>query len=196
MILRKIRLHQFYLGKKKKDMVCINLIFRKGNFLYDTYPLNLCLLSKAQKEVKRNTHTHTQKRKISLMSLMHIFFQVKGTVFKTDNNGALVDITAKSSAYLPVQEACIHKIKHVEDAGIVPGLKDEFVIIGENEVDDSLILSLRSIQYELAWERCRQLQTEDVVVKGKVGFPKICFFSVSSFVWNISCDPCQVFSFR
>lgn len=94
--------------------------------------------------------------------------KVKGTVFKTDNNGALVDITAKSSAYLPVQEACIHKIKHVEDAGIVPGLKDEFVIIGENEVDDSLIVSLRSIQYELAWERCRQLQTEDVVVKGKV----------------------------
>ena len=132
------------------------------------------------------------------MRLMHIFLQVKGTVFKTDNNGALVDITAKSSAYLPVQEACIHKIKHVEDAGIVPGLKDEFVIIGENEVDDSLIVSLRSIQYELAWERCRQLQTEDVVVKGKVGFftPNICFFSVSSFVRNISCDPCQVFSFR
>ncbi|XP_030975539.1 30S ribosomal protein S1, chloroplastic [Quercus robur] len=94
--------------------------------------------------------------------------KVKGTVFKTDNNGALVDITAKSSAYLPVQEACIHKIKHVEDAGIFPGLKDEFVIIGENEIDDSLIVSLRSIQYELAWERCRQLQTEDVVVKGKV----------------------------
>ncbi|RVW71609.1 30S ribosomal protein S1, chloroplastic [Vitis vinifera] len=34
--------------------------------------------------------------------------------------------------------------------------------------DDSLILSLRSIQYDLAWERCRQLQAEDVVVKGKV----------------------------
>lgn len=94
--------------------------------------------------------------------------KVKGTVFCTDNRGALVDITAKSSAYLPAQEACIHKIKHVEEAGIVPGLKEEFVIIGENEVDDSLVLSLRSIQYELAWERCRQLQSEDVVVKGKV----------------------------
>ncbi|KAG2726798.1 hypothetical protein I3843_01G124900 [Carya illinoinensis] len=94
--------------------------------------------------------------------------KVKGTVFSTDNNGALVDITAKSSAYLPVQEACIYKVKHVEEAGIVPGLKEEFVIIGENEVDDSLILSLRTIQYQLAWERCRQLQAEDVVVKGKV----------------------------
>jgi small subunit ribosomal protein S1 len=109
------------------------------------------------------------KRKISLMSYMDIFSQVKGTVFTTDNNGALVDITAKSSAYLPVQEACIHKLKHVEEAGIVPGLKEEFVIIGENEADDSLVLSLRNIQYELAWERCRQLQAEDVVIKGKVG---------------------------
>ncbi|KAK8527622.1 hypothetical protein V6N13_085440 [Hibiscus sabdariffa] len=94
--------------------------------------------------------------------------KVKGTVFCTDNNGALVDITAKSSAYLSVQEASIHKIKHVEEAGIVPGLRDEFVIIGELEADDSLVLSLRSIQYELAWERCRQLQAEDVVVKGKI----------------------------
>ena len=101
------------------------------------------------------------------------FFQVKGTVFCTDGNGALVDITAKSSAYLPLQEACIHRIKHVEEAGIVAGLKEEFVIIGENEADDSLVLSLKSIQYDLAWERCRQLQAEDVVVKGKVS---ICLF--------------------
>ncbi|XP_072983243.1 small ribosomal subunit protein bS1c-like [Typha latifolia] len=94
--------------------------------------------------------------------------KVKGTVFMTDMNGALVDITAKSSAYLPVQEACIHKIKHVAEAGIYPGLVEEFVIIGEKASDDSLILSLRSIQYDLAWERCRQLQAEDVIIKGKV----------------------------
>ncbi|KAK4433846.1 30S ribosomal protein S1, chloroplastic [Sesamum alatum] len=94
--------------------------------------------------------------------------KVKGMVFNTDGNGALVDITAKSSAYLPVREASIHSIRHVEEAGIVPGVREEFVIIGENEADDSLILSLRSIQYDLAWERCRQLQGEDVVVKGKV----------------------------
>ncbi|KAI3469243.1 hypothetical protein Pfo_025906 [Paulownia fortunei] len=94
--------------------------------------------------------------------------QIKGTVFNTDANGALVDITAKSSAYLPVREASIHRIKHVEESGIVPGLREEFVIVGENEADDCLILSLRSIQYDLAWERCRQLQAEDVVVKCKV----------------------------
>ncbi|KAL4202212.1 hypothetical protein AMTRI_Chr02g219980 [Amborella trichopoda] len=94
--------------------------------------------------------------------------KVKGSVFRTDANGALIDITAKSTAYLPVQEACIYKVKHVAEAGIFPGMQEEFVIIGEREDDDSLILSLRSIQFDLAWERCRQLQAEDVVVKGKI----------------------------
>ncbi|XP_027930252.1 30S ribosomal protein S1, chloroplastic-like [Vigna unguiculata] len=94
--------------------------------------------------------------------------KVKGTVFATDAGGAYVDITAKSTAYLPLQEACIQKIKKVEEAGIVPGLREEFMIIGENGTDDTLILSLRSVQYDLAWERCRQLQAEDAVVKGKV----------------------------
>lgn len=93
-------------------------------------------------------------------------------IFHTDNKGALVDITAKSSAHLKVEDACMHKIKHVEEVGLVPGVKEEFVIIGENEDDDSLILSLKTIQFELAWERCRQLQAEDVVVKGRV---RICF---------------------
>lgn len=96
-------------------------------------------------------------------------------MFKTDANGALVDISAKSSAYLSVEQACIHRIKHVEEAGIVPGMTEEFVIIGENESDDSLLLSLRMIQYELAWERCRQLQAEDVIVKAKVRCKLLCY---------------------
>ncbi|KAK7329607.1 hypothetical protein VNO77_23777 [Canavalia gladiata] len=97
-----------------------------------------------------------------------IGIKVKGTVVTADMGGAYVQIKAKSTAYLPLEEACIHRVKSVEEAGIVPGMKDEFFIIDENEIDNSLILSLRSIQYELAWERCRQLQTEDAVVKGKV----------------------------
>ncbi|KAK6935997.1 hypothetical protein RJ641_033027 [Dillenia turbinata] len=60
---------------------------------------------------------------------------MKGAVLNVDANGAPVDITAKSSAYLPVQEACIHKIKHVEEAGVVPGIREEFVIFGENDDD-------------------------------------------------------------
>ncbi|KAG9457736.1 hypothetical protein H6P81_002244 [Aristolochia fimbriata] len=99
---------------------------------------------------------------------LEIGARVKGTVFCTDANGALVDFKAKSSAFLPVREACIYPIKHVEEAGVFPGMQEEFVIVDENEADNSFILSLRSIQYELSWERCRQLQAEDAVVKGKV----------------------------
>ncbi|PNX92351.1 30S ribosomal protein chloroplastic-like [Trifolium pratense] len=93
--------------------------------------------------------------------------EVTGTVFGSDASGAFVDVTSKSTAYLPLFEASIRKIRHVEDIGLIPGATEEFVIIDENE-DDGLLLSLRSIQFDLAWERCRQLQSEDVVVKGKL----------------------------
>lgn len=94
--------------------------------------------------------------------------KVRGTVFGTDTSGAFVDITSKSTAYLPLREACLYKLRHVEEAGLMPGVKEEFVIVGQNEIDDGMILSLRDIQSELAWERCRQLQAEDAVVKGKI----------------------------
>jgi len=86
----------------------------------------------------------------------------------TNADGAFVEISAKSSAFLPLREACIFKIKHVSEAGIYPGLQEEFVVIGESTQDDSLVLSLRSIQSDLAWERCQQLHVQEAVVKGKV----------------------------
>lgn len=106
---------------------------------------------------------------------------MKGKVYNVDGHGAVVDLAAKSSAYLPVREACIHNIRHVEEAGIVPGMVEEFEIIEETEDGDNLILSLRTVQFDLAWERCRQLQTEDVVVKGKVSI-YTGFLSVSYYV--------------
>jgi len=38
-------------------------------------------------------------------------------------------------------EACIFKINHVSEAGMYAGLQEEFVVIGENTEDDSLVLS-------------------------------------------------------
>ena len=86
----------------------------------------------------------------------------------TTSNGAYIDIQSKSTAFLPLDEACLLDIDNVEDAGILPGLVEEFMIIDENPSDETLILSLQAIQQELAWERCRQLQAEDVVATGKV----------------------------
>jgi small subunit ribosomal protein S1 len=86
----------------------------------------------------------------------------------TTSNGAYIDIQSKSTAFLPLDEACLLDIDNVEDAGIHPGLIEEFMIIDENPGDETLILSLQAIQQDLAWERCRQLQAENVVITGKV----------------------------
>ncbi len=93
---------------------------------------------------------------------------MKGIVFKVDHNGALIDIGAKAPAHLPLQEACIFKLKSLEEVGLMPGTEEEFLILREDDDNGLMILSLRKLQYDLSWERCRQLQSDDVVIRGKV----------------------------
>ncbi|CAM6050010.1 unnamed protein product [Sphagnum compactum] len=92
---------------------------------------------------------------------------VKGIVFKTDYNGALIDIGAKAPAYLPLSEACIFKLKSVEEMGLVAGVEEEFSIIRDDDDNGRMILSLKKLQNDFSWERCRQLQMDDVVIRGK-----------------------------
>lgn len=83
--------------------------------------------------------------------------------------GAYVDIGAKSLAYLPLEQACLLQVKDMNEAGIFPGLSGEFIVSGKDRFGEgAYTISLKEIQYELAWERCRQLQAEDVPVIGKV----------------------------
>lgn len=89
-------------------------------------------------------------------------------MFKTDFNGALIDIGAKASAYLPLSESCIHKVKNVEEVGLHPGTEEEFMIVQEDDDNGRVIVSLRKLQYDISWERCRQLQADDCPVRGKV----------------------------
>lgn len=93
---------------------------------------------------------------------------VKGVVFLADNNGALIDIGAKAPAFLPLAEASILKLKSVEEIGLSRGAEDEFQIMRDDDENGRMILSLRKLQYDLSWERCKQLQTEDAIVKGQV----------------------------
>jgi small subunit ribosomal protein S1 len=95
--------------------------------------------------------------------------QVQGVVFKADNNGALIDIGAKAPAYLPIQEACILKLKSVEEVGLFPGSEEEFAIIRDDDDNGRMILSLKKIQFDLCWERSAQMLADDVVVRGTVG---------------------------
>lgn len=89
-------------------------------------------------------------------------------VFKADSAGALIDIGAKAAAVLPLQEASLLKLRTFEDAGLQPGMQEEFSIVGEDETHDRYILSLRKAQQDFAWERCRQILADDAVVRCKV----------------------------
>ncbi|KAF3322645.1 30S ribosomal protein S1, chloroplast precursor [Carex littledalei] len=95
--------------------------------------------------------------------------RVNGVVYMVRQESAFVNIGTKSLAMLPLDQACILPAKDMNEAGIFPGLVAEFKIIGEYKRGTcSYIISLKDPQFELAWERCRQLQAEDATVVGKV----------------------------
>ena len=104
----------------------------------------------------------------TITPLHSVISQVRGVVFKADNSGALIDIGAKAPALLPLAEASLLRVKNMEDIGLVAGMEEEFAIVSEDDSQGRFILSLKKLQLDLAWERCRQLLTDDVPVRGTV----------------------------
>ncbi|MFM7323716.1 MAG: 30S ribosomal protein S1 [Nodosilinea sp.] len=92
---------------------------------------------------------------------------VTGTVFSLEPRGALIDIGAKTAAYLPIQEMSINRVDHPEEVLRSNETRDFFILTDENE-DGQLTLSIRRIEYMRAWERVRQLQQEDATVRSGV----------------------------
>lgn len=92
---------------------------------------------------------------------------VAGTVFSIEPRGALIDIGAKTAAYIPIQEMSINRIDSPEEVLQSNETREFFILADENE-DGQLTLSIRRIEYMRAWERVRQLQTEDATVRSQV----------------------------
>jgi len=92
---------------------------------------------------------------------------VTGTVFSLEPRGALIDIGAKTAAYLPIQEMSIYRVDHPEEVLRSNETREFFILTDENE-DGQLTLSIRRIEYMRAWERVRQLQQEDATVRSGV----------------------------
>lgn len=92
---------------------------------------------------------------------------VSGTVFSLEPKGALIDIGAKTAAYLPIQEMSINRVDHPEEVLRSDETREFFILTDENE-DGQLTLSIRRIEYMRAWERVRQLQQEDATVRSGV----------------------------
>jgi small subunit ribosomal protein S1 len=103
------------------------------------------------------------------LTLRHVqALQVRGKVYATDRDGVYVDIGAKSTAICPITECSIYKIDHPEEAGIEVDSEQDFMILRNDNPNGEMVLSIRRIQYELAWDKCRKLLAEDKTVMGTV----------------------------
>ena len=92
---------------------------------------------------------------------------VKGTVFALEPKGAMIDIGAKTAAFMPMQEVSINRVEGLSDV-LQPSESREFFIMTEENKDGQLALSIRRIEYQRAWERVRQLQKEDATIYSEV----------------------------
>jgi len=88
-------------------------------------------------------------------------------VFSLEPRGALIDIGAKTAAFLPLQEMSISRLDDPEEM-LQPGETREFFILTEENEEGQLTLSIRRIEYMRAWERVRQLQKEDATVRSAI----------------------------
>ena len=89
-------------------------------------------------------------------------------MFSLEPRGALIDIGAKTAAYLPYSG-------NVDQSGLIILRKycgltkpESFFILTDENEDGQLTLSIRRIEYMRAWERVRQLQQEDATVRSSV----------------------------
>ncbi len=92
---------------------------------------------------------------------------VAGTVFSLEPRGALIDIGAKTAAYIPIQEMSINRIDAPEEV-LQSNETREFYILSDENEEGQLTLSIRRIEYMRAWERVRQLQKEDATVRSLI----------------------------
>ncbi len=87
---------------------------------------------------------------------------VKGTIVSQDNSGALVDIGAKTSAYLPYKE--IGPIANPAE-GLKPGGEFDFYILREENEDGQLTLSRRRVFTAQSWNELQAIVDNDAVIE-------------------------------
>lgn len=94
---------------------------------------------------------------------------VTGTVVQYENSGCIVDIGAKASAFLPINEASLVQPQGASIESLVELDKEMDVqIISEEDENGQLLVSVRRIQYRQAWEKVKALQETDDVFDATV----------------------------
>jgi small subunit ribosomal protein S1 len=94
---------------------------------------------------------------------------VSGMAVEYGPNGCLVDIGAKSSAFLPLQEAGLVLPEPMNWESVLPlDTATDFTIISEEDENGQLLVSIKRLQFQKAWEKVKKLAEEDAVVMAEV----------------------------
>jgi len=87
---------------------------------------------------------------------------VKGTIVQYEKGGCIVDIGAKASAFLPLQEAALIQDQGAQIESLIEIDEERnFQIISEEDENGQLMVSVRRIQYREAWEKVVAKQDTD-----------------------------------
>ena len=92
---------------------------------------------------------------------------VKGIVCSYDSTGVIVDIGAKTAAYVPIKEAVVDKDIPVEET-LKKNHEYEFLIIREEDEDGRFMLSYKKVAMAYNWRELEQLKAEDATVEGVI----------------------------
>lgn len=92
---------------------------------------------------------------------------VKGIVCSYDSSGAIVDIGAKTSAYVPEREAIVDKNTSIEKT-LEKGKEYEFLIIREEDEDGRFTLSYKKVAMAYNWRELEEAKAANATVEGQV----------------------------
>ncbi len=92
---------------------------------------------------------------------------VKGIVCSYDSSGVIVDIGAKTAAYVPTKEAIVDKSVDIEET-LKKGQEYEFLIIREEDEEGRFMLSYKKVAMAYSWRELEELKANDEVVEGTI----------------------------
>ena len=92
---------------------------------------------------------------------------VAGTIISFEKESVLIDIGAKTLAYLPISEVSQFQVFSIKDVFVLNEIC-EFVLINYNPTKKILIISLKQLKSLLTWQRLKELARENLIVSGQV----------------------------
>ncbi len=87
---------------------------------------------------------------------------VPGKAFEYSSDGVYVDIGGKSSGFVPLTEMALERVTEADLPEILPLDEErEFYILRGQDDNGQVILSLRQLQLQQAWEELQEIQESD-----------------------------------